>query len=443
MKTTIGIRREDKNEWERRVPLVPADLVGLKKQHGLDFVAQSSPIRAFTDDEYRAAGIDVDEGLDAASIVFAVKEIPTDLLRANTTYAFFSHVIKGQPYNMPMLARLMDLGCSLLDYETIADDDGRRLIFFGLHAGYAGMIEGAWCLDRRWEALGRPSPFQSVRHAYQYENLEEARGHLEQIGEGIRQQGSDQNLQSGPLIVGLAGYGNVSRGCQEILSWLGAVEVEVDDLPGLASGEIPAPAPLLVVIFKEEHMVEPVEGQSASFELQDYYDHPEKYRGIFARHLPHLDMLVNTTYWDERYPRLVTRGWAKEAYGAGRQPRLQVIADISCDLDGGIELTARSTQPDEPCFTYDPESDSIEMGYEGPGPVVMAVDNLPCELPRESSESFSQVLRDMVPAIAQADWRTDLESLVLPSHLRRALILHNGKLTPDYEYLSDHLKTTT
>jgi alpha-aminoadipic semialdehyde synthase len=440
MRTTrIGIRREDKNEWERRVPLVPADLVNLRQQDGLDFFAQPSSIRAFSDDEYRDAGIEVDEDLDAASVVFAVKEIPIDLLSADTTYVCFSHVIKGQPFNMPTLARIMELGCSLLDYETITDDDGRRLIFFGVHAGYAGMIEGAWCLDRRLETSGRPSPFQSVRHAWEYRDLRQAKQHLKQIGERLRQQ----DYESGPLIVGLAGYGNVSSGCQEILGCLGAVEVNVADLPGLANGQIPAPAPLLVAIFKEEHMVEAVAPDSGVFALQDYYDHPEKYRGCFDRHLPHLDMLVNTTYWDARYPRLVTRDWAKESYGSGRQPRLQVIADISCDLEGSIELTVRATQPDAPCFTYDPENDSIEMGCGGRGPVVMAVDNLPCELPRESSEYFSRVLRDMVPSIGRADWRADLDALELPSYLERALIVHKGELTPAYEYLSDHLKTTT
>jgi alpha-aminoadipic semialdehyde synthase len=439
MTTIIGIRREDKSKWERRVPLVPADLTGLQEQSGLDFVIQPSSIRAFKDDDYRDAGIRVEESLDDASVVFAVKEIPAYLLRADTTYVYFSHVIKGQPYNMPMLARLMELGCSLIDYETIADDQGRRLIFFGLHAGYAGMIEGAWCLDRRFEAHGQTSPFQSIRQAYEYEDLQDVRRHLEQIGSRTRERGGG----SGPFIVGVAGYGNVSRGSQEILSWLGAVEVPVGDLPGLATGQIAAPAPLVTAVFKEEHMVEPLTGDSSDFLLQDYYDHPEKYRGCFDRHLPHLDMLVNANYWDERYPRLVTRDWVRKNYGSSLEPRLQVIADISCDIEGSIEITLQSTQPDAPCFTYDPEKDVIEMGCEGRGPVVMAIDNLPCELPRESSEHFSRVLKDMVAPIARADWRADLADLELPSHLRRAIIVHKGKLTPPYEHLSEHLKTTT
>jgi alpha-aminoadipic semialdehyde synthase len=354
---------------------------------------------------------------------------------------------------MPMLAGLMQLGCSLVDYETIVDEHGRRLIFFGLHAGYAGMIEGLWCLDRRLRSRGRPSPLESVRHAYQYDDLGQARAELEPIAERLRQRGAE----AGPLIFGIAGYGNVARGCQEVLGWLGAVEVDVSELPDLASGRSPAPAPLLTVVFREEDMVEPVAdaetrnagtsdaetGAVPAFELQDYYDHPERYRGRFESYLPHLDMLVNAAYWDERYPRLVTRRWAQQSYGGDDEPRLQVIADISCDLEGGIELTLKSTQPDAPCFTYDPRRDAVEMGYAGAGPVVMAVDNLPCELPRESSEHFSRVLRDMVPALAAADWRADFERLDLPLHLKRAVIVHRGELTPAYHHLKDHLETTS
>ena len=440
---TVGIRREDKSQWERRVPLVPADLKALVEKGGPRFLVQPSPIRVFTDAEYRAAGIEVDESLAAAELIFAVKEIPVDLLRPGKVYVCFAHVIKGQPYNMPMLARLMELGCSLVDYETIVDDRGRRLIFFGLHAGYAGMIEGLWCLDRRLRSRGRPSPFEGVRHAYDYDDLARARAELEPMAAGLRRR----DPGAGPLIVGIAGYGNVGRGCQEVLGWLGAVEVEVDQLADLASGRVPAPAPLLKVVFKEEHMVEvlpdPETGVAPAFELQDYYDHPERYRGRFERYLPHLDMLVNAAYWDERYPRLVTRRWARESYGGGGEPRLQVIADISCDIEGGIELTLKSTQPDAPCFTYDVQSDAVEMGCSGAGPAIMAVDNLPCELPRESSQYFSHVLRDMVPALAAADWRAAFDELELPPHLERAVIVHRGELTPAYRHLKEHLETTT
>jgi alpha-aminoadipic semialdehyde synthase len=185
-------------------------------------------------------------------------------------------------------------------------------------------------------------------------------------------------------------------------------------------------------------MAEP-KAPEAQFTLQDYYQRPENYRGVFARHLPHLDILMNTIYWDDRYPRLVTRRWARSHYGEGHQPRLQVIGDISCDIGGGIELNVGATDPDEPCYVFDPVADAVTPGVAGEGPVIMSVDNLPCELPREASTRFSQVLRDMVPALAAADFATDFASLQLPAHLKRAVVAHRGELAPDYRYLQASL----
>jgi alpha-aminoadipic semialdehyde synthase len=182
-------------------------------------------------------------------------------------------------------------------------------------------------------------------------------------------------------------------------------------------------------------MVEPRSGD-AQFVLQDYYQRPKNYRGVFERHLPFLDCLVNTIYWEEKYPRLVTKKWAAAQDG---ETRLKVIGDISCDIDGSIEMTAKATMPDEPCFTWNPANNEISDGVTGPGIVIMAVDNLPCELPRESSEHFSSVLRDLIPALAQADFREGFEGLHLPPPLKKAIITHKGALAPDYRYLEDSL----
>jgi alpha-aminoadipic semialdehyde synthase len=148
-------------------------------------------------------------------------------------------------------------------------------------------------------------------------------------------------------------------------------------------------------------------------------------------------VLVNTIYWDEPYPRLVTREWVRHHYGKGRRPRLQVIGDISCDIEGSIEITLQVTEPSEPSFTYDPESDSVRPGCEGPGPVVMAVDNLPSEMSRESSRHFSESLRGLVPALAATDWSADFERLDLPPELKTAVIAHRGELAPQYRHLKE------
>jgi len=305
MAVTIGIRREDKNEWERRAPLIPPDIAFLRKEHGLRFVVQFSPIRAYFDAEYESAGAELSEDLAPAGIVLAVKEIPIDLLRARTTYVFFAHVIKGQPHNMPLLASLLERDCSLVDYERIIDDRGRRLIFFGRHAGLAGMIETLWGFGQRLRALGVVTPFAELRHAYEYADFGAAQAHIGELGGKIRREGLPAELQ--PRVFGLVGYGNVTKGAQEILACLPVTEVSVAELPALAASRSGG---LVQVVFKEQDMVRPRK-PGAVFELQDYYDHPGGYEGCFDEHLAHLDVLVNTIYWDERYPRLVTREWAR------------------------------------------------------------------------------------------------------------------------------------
>ncbi len=434
MGVTIGIRREDKNKWERRVPLVPADLAELAKDPNLSFTIQPSPIRVFPEEEYRQAGVTVDENLDDAGIIVAVKEIPIDLLQEKKVYLYFSHTVKAQPYNMPMLKHLLDTGSTLIDYERIADEQNRRLIFFSIHAGYAGMIESLVALAGRMTSKGVATPFAELKHAYEYGTLVEAKNHLLQIGERIRTDGLGDH--AAPIIIGVAGYGNVARGCQEILDCLPVTEISVAELEATAAADIAQAGPLVKVVFKEEDMVEP-RSADAQFVLQDYYQRPENYRGVFQRYLPHLDMLMNTIYWEERYPRLVTKKWANSNYGPDKNPRLQVIGDISCDIEGSIELTLKAPMPDEPCFVYDPQSGKAYDGVVGDGPVIMAVDNLPCELPRESSEHFSSVLRDMVPALGQADFDSDFEGLHLPPHLKKAVITHRGELAPGFRYLQE------
>jgi alpha-aminoadipic semialdehyde synthase len=434
MSPPIGIRREDKSKWERRVPLIPADLAALRAAHGLQFLIQPSPIRAYTDEEYLGAGAGVSEDLGPASIVLAVKEIPETLLEPGKTYVYFAHVIKGQAYNMPMLRRLLDLGCSLVDYEKIADDQNRRLIFFGRHAGCAGMIETLWGLGQRLAAEGVDTPLARVRHAYEYDDLAAAKSHLRELGEEIARDGLPAAIS--PLVIGFAGYGNVSEGAQEVLDSLPVGDISVQGLPLAAAGK--ARKHIIKVVFKEEHMVEPVD-PGGRFDLLDYYENPANYRGRFEEHLPHLDVLVNAIYWDERYPRLVTKEWTRSQYGQDAPPRLKVIGDISCDIEGSVELTLKVTQPDSPCFVYDPEKDAVHDGVSGRGPAIMAVDNLPCELPIEASQTFSSKLREMIPDLVAADWNVDFEQLNLPDYLKKAVITHKGRLTPAYEHLRAHL----
>ncbi len=435
MKAIIGIRREDKSVWERRVPITPHDAHSLQTDHGLGVIVQSSDIRVFEAQEYLQAGVKVQEDLSPASTVLAVKEIPLEVFETGKTYVFFAHVIKGQTYNMPMLKRMMELGCNLIDYEKVTDAQGRRLIFFGRHAGLAGMIDTLWAFGQRLAWEGTPNPFARLRQAHQYKDLDEAIADIKRVKRQIEAEGLPQAIA--PLVLGVAGYGNVSRGAQEILDHLPLIEIAPQQVAAIVQKNASRHV-LYKVVFEEEHMVEPISPDDP-FELQDYYQHPEKYRGRFETYLPHLSILVNAIYWDKMYPRLVTKDYVQRAYGSGQSPKLKVIGDISCDVEGAIEVTVKSTEPGEPVFVYDPDSGQAKDGYQGRGPVIMAVDILPSELPREASIDFSRVLMAYVPAIARADFSVPFEQLDLPPEIKRAVILHQGQLAPDYQYLEEFL----
>ena len=435
MTTCVGVRREDKSHWERRVPVTPEDARKLKEEHGIEVWVQPSPIRVFREEEFTQAGAVVREDISACPVVFAVKEMPLDFFQPGGTYVFFSHTIKGQAYNMPMLKKMLDLGCTLIDYEKVTAENGRRLIFFGRHAGLAGMIETLWALGRRLDWEGIPNPFSELDHTYEYADLAQAKEAIAKVGERIKAEGLPDAVT--PLICGIAGYGNVARGTWEILDILPIVEIQPHEVASVAESPDYATNAVYKVIFKEEHTVEPI-SPDVHFELQDFYNHPEKYRGTFESYVPHLTMIVNCIYWDEKYPRLVTKDYLKQLYGAG-QPRLRVIGDISCDIEGAIECTVDSTEADEPVYVYNPFTGEATKGHEGEGPVVMAVDILPSELPRESSIDFSGVLNEFVPAIAKADYSLPFEHLDLPPEIKRAVIAHRGELTPDYQYIEEFL----
>jgi alpha-aminoadipic semialdehyde synthase len=176
-----------------------------------------------------------------------------------------------------------------------------------------------------------------------------------------------------------------------------------------------------------------------SFDLTDYYARPEKYEGCFEQYLPDLTVLVNCIYWDARYPRLVTKDWVRRAWSAATPPKLKVIGDISCDIEGSIECTVKATEPGDPVYTYLAHDGRVAAGWEGEGPVIMAVDTLPSELPREASTSFGTMLMPFVPAIAHADFRKPISELDLPAAIKRALIVHRGEFTPDYSYMEKFL----
>ncbi len=436
MKRIIGIRREDKNRWERRVPLVPTDVEELVENNALEICVQPSPIRIFPDQTYTEVGAKVQEDLSACPVILAIKEVPPHFFHPGRTYVFFSHTTKGQEHNIPMLKRMMELGCNLIDYEKMTDARGNRLIFFGRHAGLAGMIDTLWALGKRLSWKGILSPFSQIKNAYKYQTLSEAREGVSLAGKKIKKHGLPKPIT--PLVFGITGYGHVSSGAQEILDLLPHKQIAPDEMFSLDQHSEFSRKHVYKVVFKEEHLVQPV-SPADSFKLQDYYDHPEKYDSQFERYLPHIDVLVNCIYWDERYPKLVTKAFLKKLFAEKKSPRLKVVGDISCDIEGSIEFTVKTTQPDNPVYVYDPIRDKITDGYKGRGVVDLAVDNLPCELPRRSSIDFSHALKPFVPQIAKADFSVDFRELALPKPIKKGVILHHGELTPEYRYMQDFL----
>ncbi len=434
MNNKIGIRHEDKYVMERRVPLTPKHIKKLMGKYNLEFEVQKSPKRIFKDEEFEKAGAKIVDKINTP-VIMGVKEIPIDFFEQEKTYVFFSHVIKGQSYNMPMLKKMMDLKCNLIDYEKITDSMGRRLIFFGKYAGLAGMINSLWSLGLRYKYFGINTPFEKIKQSHKYNSLDEAKTAISQVGMEIVSEGLPEEIS--PLIIGITGYGNVSNGAQEIAGLLPVKEISPAELLTLSNKPDLPNNVIYKVVFKEEDLVKPVD-TSHEFELQDYYDHPEKYEDQFQQYIPHLSVLMNCIYWDERYPRIITKKYLRKLYSKGN-PKLTVIGDITCDPEGSVECTHKGTEIDDPVFVYNPATDEHIMGYEGNGILVMAVDILPSELPRESSMAFGDALINFVKHIATADYNRPYKTLDLTDPLKNALILHKGELTPEYIYIEKYL----
>lgn len=429
----IGLRKEEK-AFETRVPVVPDHVKFLHDKHGIEFLLEPSNQRAFKEDEYLIANARILSLKGSnTSVVLGIKEMPIDFFEENIVYIFFSHTIKGQDYNMPMLKRIMDVGATLIDYERVIDDKGRRLIFFGNWAGMAGISDTFRMLGDRLESQGiTPNPFVDMKPTFKLGGLSELKEEFTVLGRRIKEQGLPEVLK--PFVIGFAGYGNVSKGAQEIFDILPHEVINPAELE-----HIPPKSDLLYkCVFKEEHMVEP-RNPSEQFDLQDYYKNgAAKYVGVFHKHVPYLTVLMNCIYWTEKYPRLVTKEFIRNHW-TQESRRLQIVGDISCDVEGAIEFTLDCTKANKPAFTYIIDEDRAELGVVGDGPVVMAVDNLPSELPRESSTSFSETLLDFIPALAKADFTVQFSDLELPRELKDAVIVYKGKLTETYQYLTQYI----
>ncbi len=431
---TIGIRYEDKYVMERRVALVPEHIKELIGK-GLKFEVVSSAKRIFKDEEFEEVGAELVNEVSDSSVIIGVKEMPIDFFEDRKTYIFFSHTIKGQSYNMPLLRQMMAKNVNLIEYERIVNEKNQRLIFFGRFAGLAGMINSFWSVGQRWKELGVLTPFLELKQTHKYNSLDEAKEAIAKVAAEIKNGGLPCELE--PMVVGLTGYGNASKGAQEILDMFPVKEVSPEELPTIFSEGHKPDSLIYKVVFKEKDLSEPLDSDK-KFVLQEYYDHPELFKSKFEQYIPHMTILMNCMYWDDKYPRIVTKDYLEDLYEKGN-PKLVVIGDITCDPNGSIECTYKGTEIEDPVFVYDPFTRKPTMGFKGDGILIMAVDILPSELPRESSQTFSDALIDFMPEIAAADFNVAFDELKLPYPIKRALILHNGKLTPEYQYLKKYI----
>jgi alanine dehydrogenase len=432
----IGIRKESKYPTETRAPLTPQQVKDLIQHHNnITVIVEPCDKRFFKNDQYFEAGALISDDLSKCNIIFGIKEVPISDLIPNKAYCIFSHTVKGQSYNMSMLKRILELNITLIDYELIKNEKGKRLIFFGNYAGKAGMINSLWALGKRLAGEGIKNPFKEISQANKYDSLDHARMAVKKVGDEIQRSGLSQQLV--PFVCGFTGYGNVSKGAQLIFDLLPVRKISVKEFFDFIEAGNFSDKTLYKIEFAKPDMYE--NKTAGGFHLEEFRNHPDRYTTRIEKFIPYLIMLINGIYWQPKNPRLLTKAFFKSLYSSESKPRLRVIGDITCDVNGSIEITVKTTNSRNPVYVYEPLTNSVIEGWEGAGPVVMAVDKLPSEIPYESSLDFGRTLLPFVPELAKVDFSLPVEKLRLPWQFRNAVITHKGKLTPQYGYLKSHL----
>jgi len=432
----IGIRREDKNKWERRAPLAPRHVQTLVSQ-GFRVLVQPSNRRVFTDEEYKRAGGIIQEDLLECSTILGVKEVPPDLLLPGRNYCFFAHVIKAQPAGMPLLDTLLERCVRLLDYECITETGKRgdkRLVAFGSFAGNAGAIDFLRGMGERFLALGFSTPLLHVGSSFMYNSLKEACRAISIAGEGIMKNGLPSQLC--PFTIVVTGTGNVAKGSLEILKLLPHEMVEPEQLRSLCESDDVNRHKVYISVAKAEHMVCRRDG--SPFDKKDYYATPDKYVSRFQDDiLPYSTCVVNSMYWDERFPKLFTRDDLREKVQRG-QDKLLGVCDITCDADGSVP-TKMFTSIEKPFFVYNALTDAVNESLDEPGVLFHAVDHLPSELPAEASEHFGECLINLLPPLANSlapvHPNEDGGAASFPIPLKGAIVTSGGALTASFNYI--------
>lgn len=395
----FGIIKERKNPPDRRVVFSPDELVRLKQLYqDLDIKVESSDIRVFSDENYRNMGIEVTDNIADCDVFFGVKEVPIDALIPNKSYFFFSHTLKKQPYNRLLLKALLDKNIDFYDHEAIVDSNNRRLIGFGKYAGIVGAYNSFRAFGTKFELFKLPK-------AETLSGKEALITHL-------------KRLVLPPLKIVVTGTGKVGSGVKEVLDAIKIKEVTVENY--LTKNYAQAVYTQIDVLDYNKRK----DGQELGF--NDFYQNPQDYVSNFERFTKVSDIYITGHFHANEAPIILTREML-----LANDCKLKVVADISCDVAGPIACTLRSSTIADPFYGYLPTENSEVDVFHPAAIVVMAVDNLPCELPKDASEGFGEMFMEhVIPAFFNDDKDGILE---------RSRMTEKGKLTSRFTYLQDYV----
>lgn len=395
----FGIIKERKNPPDRRVVFAPNELARLKQlYHEATVAVESSDIRIFTDIQYKSLGITVTDDVSDCDVLFGVKEVPIENLIPDKAYFFFSHTIKKQPYNRKLLQAILEKNIELYDHETIVNSHNQRLIGFGRYAGIVGVYNGIRAFGIKFELFKLPK-------AETLPGKEALIAHLKRI-------------TLPPLKFVITGTGKVGSGAKEILDAIKIKEVTIDNY--LTKNYTQAVYVQLDVLDYNKRK----DGQLLDY--TDFYEHPQEYVSDFERFTRVTDVYFAGHFHANAAPMILSREMLQS-----KDCKIKVVADISCDINGPIACTLRSSTIEEPLYGYFPGENKEVDVFHPAAIVVMAVDNLPCEIPKDASEGFGELFMEhVIPAF----FNSDKDGI-----LHRAKITENGKLTPRFSYLQDYV----
>lgn len=395
---TFALIKERKNPPDRRVVFSPSKLKDASKAfNDANFIVEASNIRIFKDQAYVDEGFTVTENVSEANVFLGVKEVPVSALIPNKKYFFFSHTIKEQPYNRALLRAILDKKIELYDHETIVKENGGRLIGFGRYAGLVGAYNG-------FRALGLRDTLFSLPKAEGLTDLNAMKTELDKI-----------TLPNIKIV--LSGTGKVALGAKEILDHLKIKQVNVNDY---LTTNYEEPVYTMIDVLDYNTRIDGKEGNRYEF-----YNDPTPYKSNFMRFAKVSNMFIAGHFYGNDAPFLFTRKDAKHP-----EFNIDLVSDISCDVDGPVASTLRASTIADPFYGYNPETEQ-EVPFNEKGAItVMAVDNLPCELPKDASEGFGEMfLKHVIPAFFNGDKDGVLQ--------RAQMTTRKGTLTDRFKYLQD------